>query len=222
MIFFLLLFLVLVPFPALAEFELAVYGGGSFTNKTDITVSSVNATFSNLKLDDSATVGGKAGYWFPAFGNIVAYGLGVDVFYFRPNIPQQNVAVRVGNLQGSALFSPVNVRTLGIGLDLLKLRLELMKDEHFQEGRLQPYASVGPAIFMTEFEAGTKQDDTKLGLKAGAGVQFLLTQMLGLFAEYRFTHYAAEAQVAAPPLGSLTAEGDINTQHLVGGLALRF
>ncbi|BCA55349.1 hypothetical protein W02_24890 [Nitrospira sp. KM1] len=221
MIFFLIL--LLMPVPAFAELEIAAYGGGSFTNKTNITEDSLNLSINNVKFDDSVTVGGKVGYWFPAFSNILSYGLGVDVFYFRPNISEQTVGLRVGNLQGSGRLSAINIRTVGIGVDILKLRLELLKDDHFQQGRFQPYITAGPAIFLTEFKQDNeKANDTKLGLKAGGGVQVLFTNMVGLFAEYRFTHYVGAVDVEFSPVDTRTLEGDINTHHLVGGLALHF
>jgi len=205
--------------PAYAEWEVALYGGGSFTNNTDIDVTGpFNATLRHAKIDSSGTAGGKLGYWFTGISPHVALGAGVDVFYFRPNISSQTVELQVGGTSAIVGINPINVRTLGIGFDVLKLRVPLLRDEEFVNGRFLPYAGVGPALFVSEFKVsnGTVHD-TALGIKAGGGAEFLLTPVVGLFAEYRFTHFTAKVNGS-----TANYSGDFNTHHITGGVAVHF
>lgn len=215
MIQVLLLVFVLLATPAFAEWEAAVYGGGSFTNKTHLdSTGPPSLTLNHVKVDSSGTVGGKLGYWFTEISKNVAFGAGIDAFYFRPDIPGQTVDGQLGGTPIIAQTNPINVRTIGIGFDVLKLRVPLFRDDDFPNGRFFPTAGVGPALFISEFKLGNnKVNDTTIGLKAGGGAEFLLTQAVGLFAEYRFTHFKAEGS---------DLSGNLNTHHITGGVALHF
>ena len=215
MIHVLVLAFVLLATPAFAEWEAAVYGGGSFTNNTHLdSTEPPSVTLNRVKVDSSGTAGGKLGYWFTEISKNVAFSAGIDVFYFRPNIPSQTVELQFVGGSFPVETNPINVRTLGIGFDVLKLRVPLLRDEDFPNGRFFPTAGVGPALFVSEFKLGNnKVNDTTIGLKAGGGAEFLLTQAVGLFAEYRFTHFKAEGAELS---------GNLNTHHITGGVALHF
>jgi opacity protein-like surface antigen len=122
-------------------------------------------------------------------------------------------------------------RFVGIGFDLLRLRLPLVSSEEFPKGRLQPYISAGPALFVTWAESdptlqppNQKQTDTSLGVKAGGGLAFLITKSVAVFGEYRFTHFTTDLtfQDTTPPPSTENFKMTFDTHHLIGGLSFRF
>jgi hypothetical protein len=110
-----------------AEWYSDIYGGGSFTQKTTVEqVSSLGVTisYSDVDFNTSGTVGGRAGYWFDQLPH---FGVGLDVFWFQPTIDRQNVrfSSSVG-ISGTGTLEQVSVRTIGVGFDLVRLRMPLM------------------------------------------------------------------------------------------------
>lgn len=59
--------------------------------------------------------------------------------------------------------------------------------------------------------------DVRLGLTVGAGVTYLFTRMVGLFAEYRFTHHRPHWRIHGDRF-----ETDLSTHHLLAGVTFRF
>jgi len=125
----------------------------------------------------------------------------------------------------------IKFSTLGIGFDVLRFRFHLLKSEELPNGRIQPYVSAGPAIFITEVSDSTNfapanQDakHTSVGVKAGAGVHVQLPWALSVFGEYRFTHFTPEAQFQDTTflVSQETLKTNLNTHHLVGGIAFHF
>jgi opacity protein-like surface antigen len=223
--------------PAQAEFVGELYGGGVFTGKANVTDTSslgATATLQGVKFDASGTIGGRIGYWFDAVGPSGAFGVGLDVFSFRSNLNQQTVPVTFsgagGSGSGTATLAPFTISTVGIGFDLLRFRLNLAKSDEFQNGRVQPYFSVGPALFVTKLSdtgnftpANQSASNTALGVKVGMGLNFHVNKALSLFGEYRFTHFTPEATFQERTVSSIeTLKTDQNTHHLVGGIAFHF
>lgn len=139
----LVLAFVLLATPAFAEWEAAVYGGGSFTNNTHLdSTGPPSLTLNHVKVDSSGTVGGKLGYWFKEISQNVAFGAGIDVFYFRPNIPSQTVELQFVGGSFPVETNTINVRTIGVGFDVLKLRVPLFRDDDFPNGRFFTTAGV--------------------------------------------------------------------------------
>jgi opacity protein-like surface antigen len=217
-----------------AEVVGELYGGGAFTNSTDATDTSSlggTLTFQNINKESSGTVGGRMGYWFNEVGSVGAFGVGLDVFHFNADIAQQTVPVTFAGFSGTGTIAPIDISTVGIGFDLLRFRLHLNKNDEFQNGRVQPYFSVGPAVFLTKISdtanatpANQSENDTTLGVKVGAGLNFHVTKALSLFGEYRFTHFNTEGtfQDTTPPPSQETVSTDVNTHHFVGGIAYHF
>jgi len=209
-----------------AEWFVDLYAGGAFTQKDDVKTvvttegfGSGTLNLKDIKFDNSYSVGGRAGYWFAALPYV---GLGLDVSHFRPDIGAQKVDATIFGLPGTVtLLDDMDVRVVAVSLDLM-LRWPLMKTAEFPNGRLQPYVTAGPAIFFTEAEfAGDSDSDRSLGFKAGAGVTFLITKILGVFGEYRFTRFSPEFKFTSGGSSS-KFEPDINTHHLLVGASLRF
>jgi opacity protein-like surface antigen len=213
--------LMVLAAPAEAEWFADLYAGGAFTQKEDVEIRELGTTLTlkDIEFDNSFAIGGRAGYWFDALPFL---GLGVDVSHFRPDVASQTVDATLSGLPAIAtLLEDIDVRVVAIALDVM-LRWPLMKSADFPNGRLQPYATVGPAVFITEAEVlGESDTDTSLGFKAGAGVAFLLTKHLGIFGEYRFTHFNPEFKFTSGGV-STKIETDINTHHLVAGVTFRF
>jgi hypothetical protein len=123
----------------------------------------------------------------------------------------------------------VDINVTAITLDFL-FRLPLFKSDDFPSGRLQPYLTVGPGLFITEakgeikgefngqpFRGGRTETDTSFGMLAGAGLAFNIHKNVALFGEYRFTHFSPDVEVSG-----IKFETNLNTHHLIGGISFRF
>ena len=215
-----------MPQLASAEWNADIYGGGAFTtkNNTESALPGFTVTTHDVKFDTSGTVGGRAGVWFD---RIPWMGVGVDIFYFRPTIGGgQTPEITAPGLNTTATIQTINISVLGLGFDVLRLRLPLFQGEEYPQGRLQPYLTAGPALFWTRLKdttnlagpANQSDTDMSVGVKAGAGTSYQLTPLIGLFGEYRFTHFEARHEFAGPIQLSET----FNTHHLIAGLSFRF
>jgi len=230
----LLILLLVAPLNVSAEFYADVYGGAVFTNKTDLTItSSLGSTVTNqsLKVNNSWTAGSRAGYWLDGLDWL---GLGLDVFFFHVKAPSQLVPSTMTGLgPTTTTLAPVDysLPVMGIGFDVLRLRAPLLRSEEFTHGRLQPYLSAGPALFVTW--AGTARNfqpqnqhgtDVALGAKAEGGVTFLLTKSIGLFTEYRFTHFTSKLNYQDATLGPATGafKATWDSHQIIGGITFRF
>ena len=230
----LLMSALLAPSIVSAEWYADLYGGAAFTQDskyrqidrgTNITLDS------KLKVNDSFIVGGRAGYWFEG---LPWYGIGLDVFYFEPTLPAQ-AASTTATLGAASIVVPnfpwgkSEISTIAIGFDVLRVRLPLLKSENYPHGRLQPYITAGPALFITKAkDAGSAfnppnqtRTDTSLGLKVGGGVAFHMTRAVALFAEYRFTHFKIDATFQDIP-SEQVAQAKFDTHHVIGGISFRF
>lgn len=227
-----LILAVMVPAAAHAEWFLEPYLGAAFTMNEDVDFSgsapgvAVSGTFSDVDFEDSLLLGIRAGYWFPSAPN---FGIGFDVFHFSPDIKTQTTtvtaagAVVVGDTlviasgTGPATLGKTDVDVFGFSADFMT-RLTLMQSQAFPNGQLQPYAYIGPTIFVVEIE---NEDDSNIGLKLGAGVQWLLAPNIALFVEYRYTMVDAEVDDTS---GSATAtiKTDLRTHNVLAGISFRF
>src|SRR5262249_36267740 len=84
-------------------------------------------------------------------------------------------------------------RSLGLG------EAPLLTSATLPNAQPQPYLRVGPAIFVAHaddsfnFAPGNQTDsDTSVGVKLGTGVSWLFTRNIGVFGEYRYTHFSPE------------------------------
>src|SRR5262249_58913934 len=95
-------------------------------------------------------------------------------------------------------FDDVALSAWAGGIDAM-CRFPLLKSTAFPIGQLQPYITVGPAVFVAHAEDShnfvpSNQDDrdTALGVKVGAGVAWDFTKLIAMFGEYRYTHFSSE------------------------------
>jgi opacity protein-like surface antigen len=199
---------VCIPFlatvDARAEVFVDIYAGHATTDKgsADISgnVGGLGAS-GDVEYDSSVAVGGRVGGWIGKY-----FGVGLDIFHF--NSDPKNSSSEQSNLAFS--------------FDLMA-RLPLLANEAMPHGRLQPYVTVGPAIFVSDLEVPGFTDGrtTTVGFKGGAGLKFLFTKHVGLFGEYRYTYFKPTHDFAVgAATGELTQR--IGTHHFVGGLAIHF
>ena len=128
--------------------------------------------------------------------------------------PQQNLSVA-----GPTKF----------GFDATVIAFEVMARHAF--GSLMPYAYAGPAMFLTEIDVNTPaglQPDLKNsvvsgGVKAGAGLEWVFNQYVGLFAEYAYLHGTPEYRIPDNANGGYVyIDADIDSHAATGGVALHY
>lgn len=214
--------------PASAEWFVDLYLGGAFTEKHDVDTEFPAGVVSALDVsfNKSFTGGLRGGYWLPFDVGPLNFGLGVDFSHFAPNIDRQST-VFCGNFCANGVFDDVDLSVWVIGFDAL-LRAPLLKSAAFPNGQLQPYFRVGPAIFVAHandrnnFSPGDQTDsDTSVGVKLGTGVTWLFTRNVGVFGEYRYTHFSPEFTFRDGGV-SANVSTSINTHSLLFGATFRF
>ena len=101
-----------------------------------------------------------------------------------------------------------------------------LADDVAPGGRLQPYAAVGPSIGIIMDEADlilTTYEDTtvEIGADVRAGANYMLTENIGAFLEYRFTYFNVESSdsIFGIPIDS---ETDLSTHHVQFGVTFWF
>ena len=214
--------LVLSGGPASAEWFADLFVGGAFTEKSEPTLKipiggvTTSITTKGLEHEDSVVFGGRGGYWLDAFPYV---GFGLDASHFHAD-PSGGPKVDLG----------ITV----VGFDLM-LRWPLMTSPAFPRGRLQPYAAVGPALFILEAKdfgnlgPSTQSDTTtKVGVKVAGGLTWLFTPNIGVFTEYRFLHFHPESTYdrSVDPITGATVSAHIHdsmsTHQVLAGVTFRF
>jgi hypothetical protein len=228
------LVLTLCARPACAEFVFDLYLGGAFTFYSDLEsrFGDTVQLLEEVEYDASLLLGGRFGYFFDRpLVDTLAIGIGVDVSHFQPDIDSQTTfgSQNVGPLLlfGDFFVLPIDISVISVGLDLM-LRWSTLPTAGFPRGRLQPYFTIGPAVFFTEakdsgnFAPGGQTDhETTVGFKIGTGITYLVTRNFGLFGEWRFTYFSPEWRFTDDGVSG-KVEADISTFHFLVGAALRF
>jgi len=218
-----------VATPASAEWFTDLYLGGAFTEKHDVDTDFAGAqiTARDVSFDKSFVGGVRGGYWFPWDLGPLNFGVGLDIWHFRPDIGRQTRSF-CGRFCISGQFDDLDLFVTALGFDAM-FRFSLLKSSEFPRGQLQPYITVGPAIFATYAEdrrnfEPSEQDDTdaSVGVKVGAGVVWQFTKLVGMFGEYRYTHFSPEFKFNDNTRGTAKVSTDINTHYVLMGVSLRF
>jgi opacity protein-like surface antigen len=218
------------PLGVSAEMYADLYTGAVFMNNTDLTVTSTlgtTETIQNLKVNDSWTAGGRAGYWLESLDWL---GFGLDLFFFHAKMPSQTATSTINGSSPTQTSVDWSLPVFGIGFDVLRLRAPLLRSEQFPHGRLQPYLTAGPAIFITWAgqvrvqPQGQSDSHAAVGAKAEGGVTFLLTEKVGLFTEYRFTHFTSKLSYQNNTSGPATDtfKTTFDSHHIIAGLSFSF
>ena len=224
-----------------AEFVADLYGGEAFTQKHNAEVNlpdaGIQGTHEALKFDSASTLGVRAAYWVETFSYL---GLGLDASHLFGPDQRGQVALTTLCVTGfGCSTAPETIKKFNnnltvIGLDVM-LRYPLLVSEQFTKGKLQPYVSLGPALFIATLKdsnnfipAGQSSTYTSLGMKVGAGLKLFLTKQIGTFIEYRDTNFQTQDKynnasiVHGITLGKTLGKATFNIQSLLGGVSLRF
>lgn len=202
---------------ASAEWFADLYVGGAFTESEDITLRTpvqsgkVKTRFRDADFDSSVTLGGRFGRWFDSFPVL---GLALDVSSYDANIESQRMAALLPGGSVSVRLRERDISVTAISFDLMA-RLRLLTSTGFPHGRLQPYVSIGPALFIADPDRAAT--DVTLGLLAGAGGAWQFTRELAAFGEFRVTHFRPEFEGHNERLTT-----DIDTAHALAGVSIRF
>jgi len=222
---FVTLLLLAVPVAAHAEWNADLYGGVVYTPRSDITQSigspsgPADHTYHDVRWDNSAVLGARAGYWFPA---APWYGIGFDVFRYYADVPIQTVDITISGATTPVQLQAIDFRVTTIALDVVRVR--------YQAGKLEPYASAGPALFKVKVTnrgngelTTTAGRDDAWGYKLGAGLSWFVSRSVALFAEYRFTHVHSEVVLQGTITGAqVPTRFDLDSHHAVAGASYRF
>lgn len=212
--------------PSSAEWFADLYLGAALTESADFRITApavapgLTIVFQDVEFEPSVAYGGRGGYWFDGAPFL---GLALDVSHFEPDIDAQVVTATV---IGSDTLAHIDASVTALALDLM-LRWGFLATPDRPNGRLQPYVTVGPAIFFSRIRdtatldpPGQSDSDTSVGVKVGAGLAWQVHANVAVFAEYRFTHFSPRLRVSDRGAAE-RIDTDINTHHLIGGLSFR-
>jgi len=192
---------------ARAEAFVDLSAGVALTRDAAVTVKSAGKS-QDLPGDwrTSVTAGGRFGYWFDALPWL---GVAGTVSYYQPD-------VRVGSPGVSR-----NDLTIIPLTAMIMARSSWMVSSEFPHGRMQPYAGVGPGVFIAQFSKGYSDTSTDVGVDFRPGVLFLFTPHVGVFTEYRFTHVTPnfKDRVGNQDVYRETA---IDDHQILGGVSFHF
>lgn len=148
----------------------------------------------------------RVGYWFESAPLL---GLAGTASYFRPDMFGTPVSSK----------RDVNLRVIPVSV-LLMGRIPLLTDNRYPNGRLQPFAGIGPAAFITDVWESDFSDLTLSGgLDLHVGGRVMLTPRFGFFTQYRFTQFQSHPEDKD---AGLAVEMNLVTHHLLGGLSVNF
>jgi hypothetical protein len=218
-----LVIIMLLPASAWAEGlvgHIAIYGGigvpEDFSNvegRGDL----AGVKFSDLKLNSGPIVGLKLGFFGPAENKLASWlGLELDASYLQSNVKDQDITLTGpgGSLPGRISEGDVDFVTGALHL--------LVK---YPGSVLQPYIGAGPAaIYAKSSDVNlavsgipiarlTEDHAVNVGLSGVAGFRLLVSEHVGLFAEYKHIRTNLE-------FGAL--EGDAVLHAGVGGINFTF
>jgi len=220
--------------PAAAEWFADLFAGVSLTNNHDLNLNDKAigpGRFDDVEFDKALAWGGRFGRYFDA---VPFLGVGVDFFQFTPYIGPQSAQFRgcvFPGVCGAGTGGPgsFDVTVYALSVDLM-LRLPLLKSADAPQGRVQPYLTVGPPLFITNITPRNTQSfknqegdtDVSFGLKAGAGVAVQVYKNLMLFGEYRFTHVSPHVELQDANLAQVRLNTDLDTHTALIGLSVRW
>lgn len=221
------------PTDGSAEWYADTYAGAVLTSNSDLTVTSslgTTTTYQNLDVHNNWTAGARGGYWLDK-QKMDWLGFGLDVFFFHLKTPPGQQVGVISNGGTTTQFAHWSLPAFGIGFDVLRLRIPLLRDEQFIHGRVQPYIAAGPAVFITfagqnDFvqPGGQSETNVSVGAKVDAGAIVMITKRIGVFGQYRFTHFTSKLdyQNTTPAPATETFTTTYNTHHVIAGVSMNF
>ncbi|MGQ0666557.1 MAG: outer membrane protein [Nitrospiraceae bacterium] len=212
-----------VPTLVSAEPFVSLYGGAAMPQPATVTttVDQSSGLFSSGRqftgsrqadFSSSFTVGGRIGYWID---RAPWFGIAFDLSYFPAH----------------ASVAQIDVIPFSF---LVMSRVPLLTSEQFPKGRVRPYAGVGPSFVLanasTDFSPAVPPvDETSksVGLDVRAGLDWLFTPHLSLFAEYRFFYTKVKADsscefICFAPFTTSTITTTLEVHTVSAGLSYHF
>lgn len=197
-----------------------VYLGAAITDDSDVRFEAYfprESASDRTNYDTSFTFGGRIGYWFDLSKHL-DLGFSLDLSYFEANSEKVDFSI-----------VPWSV--------LLMLRFPFLTSDDYPQGRIQPYLAGGPSIIYydmsVDFRPAVSESISQWSFEGGwdfrAGLLWQFHRNLGIFGEYRYTHYeidydeeTAEWILGFQPRTKLTVETTLDTHHFLTGISFRF
>ena len=189
--------IVLSTAAARAEGFIDLRAGAAFTENSDVEIFGFRL---KTEHEDSATAGLRAGYWFDSLPWL---GLAADVSYFAPDD------------SGGPSIDVIPISPL------LMLRAPLAVSEEFPNGRLQPFAGIGPGVFVSLVDfgvSGQEDESVDVGVDVHAGLRFLIARNASIFLQYRYTWF----EPTKIEIFGRDYDPELSTHHVAGGIGLHF
>jgi hypothetical protein len=207
--------LLAVVAPAVAENFFDIFIGAALTDDTNVTLQDPAGRVSARgRLDTAFAVGGRFGHLYE---NLPWLGIAVGGSYFAPDAELTVGGVTVAGQELSVV--PISFQAV--------FRLPgLLAAEEIPHGRLQPYAAVGPGLFISTLKGrlgteGVSDTSLDVGLDARAGLTWQFDRHIGLFAEYRFTYLEPGWEDVIRGVRT-RVETTLRTHHALVGITLRW
>jgi opacity protein-like surface antigen len=163
--------------------------------------------FTDISLSPGIVVDGKLGYFFQRAPWL---GLEAEVLASRPKAKAQTFSGSRPGLVVQGTITEGHVRVIAPALNVI-LR--------YPGDRLQPYIGAGPVVaFIKTFDDG--DTSSEIGFNALAGIRWLVTRHVGLFAEAKYLRAAYTSDHALSP--TLNIKGDYAASHILVGASFHF
>ncbi len=187
--------------------------GGAVTDNADIHVSAEVAgeASGNRDFETSFESCVRGGYWFD---QLPWLGVGGSISYFEPNAA----------VPGLTRFNRADITVVPFTA-LLMLRGSLLESRTFPYGQVQPYLNVGPGAFVTTIDEGDsdfRETGVDVGVDLHAGAYVMITPVIGVFGEYRFTHTDPGVTDHHTDFGRAEVDTTLDTNHFLFGASFRF
>ena len=158
----------------------------------------------DITFDASFATGARVGYWLPFELGPLNFGFGLDISYFSPDISAQSRDFCTGFCVNGNSAGPRSLLRLD---DRVRRDAAIPADEKCRLSE-RPAATgfhggTGDLVVHAEdtgnFVPSNQSDtDASVGVKLGVGVARLFTRTIGIFGEYRYTHFSPEFTFSAP------------------------
>ncbi len=173
-----------------------LYIGPNFPSEEDVETNVAGSVDSDF--DGEFTIGARGGRWLNW-------------------LPEVDIG---GFLDVSGVFQEVDdVDFTAVPITLLPMaRVNLMKDDEFPGGRLQPHVGLGPSLSWSEVDGSGLDDDAwDIGFDARAGVSYGIIENIVAFLEYRATVFEPDFEDSGLRIGVESV-----THHVLFGAGIRF
>ena len=209
------LVLLVVVAPVAAENFFDIFVGAALTDDTDVTLQAPSGrVIARGRPDTAFAVGGRFGHLYE---NLPWLGISIGGSYFAPDADLS---------LGSATVAGQELTVIPISFQAAFRVPGLLATEEIPHGRLQPYAAVGPALFISTLDGrigAQRFSDTSLdvGLDARVGLTWQFDRHIGLFTEYRFTYLEPGWEDVIQGVRN-RVETTLRTHHALVGITLRW